>query len=98
MCRSLFSASLANSGWSLFMCMISPSVKDSGAEAPKWSMISVFGKAIKELNAQKTADGRPMIVSIEKGLYDWMLTARLGGEEKCLELQTTGPAKEKSTA
>ena len=56
---------------------------------------NVFGKAIKELNAQKTVDGRPMIVSIEKGLYDWMLTAKLGGEEKCLELQTAGPVKEK---
>ena len=52
-----------------------------------------FEKAIKELNAQKTVTGRPIIVSIEKGLYDWMLTARLGGEEKCLELQTAGPAE-----
>lgn len=55
---------------------------------------SVFGKAIKELNTQKTADGKPIIVSIEKGLYDWMLSARLGGEEKCLELHTTGPAEQ----
>jgi hypothetical protein len=53
----------------------------------------IFEKALKELNMQKTVDGRRMIVSIEKGLYDWMLTARLGGEEKCLELQTTGPAE-----
>jgi len=56
---------------------------------------NVFGKAIKELNAQKTVDGRPMIVSIEKGLYDWMLTAKLGGEEKCLELQTAQLAAQK---
>ena len=56
----------------------------------------IFGKALKELNTQKTVDGRPMIVSIEKGLYDWLLTAKLGGKEKCLELQTAGPAKEKA--
>ncbi len=55
---------------------------------------SVFGKAIKELNKQKTADGKPIIVSIEKGLYDWMLSARLGGEEKCLELHTPGPVEQ----
>jgi len=36
-----------------------------------------------------------MIVSIEKGLYDWMLTARLGGENKYLELQTTGSTEQK---
>ena len=42
----------------------------------------------KELNAQKTVVGRPIIVSIEKGLYDFMLTAKLGGEEKCLEVYT----------
>ena len=48
----------------------------------------VFEKALKELNAQKTVDGRRMIVSIEKGLYDFMLTAKLGGEEKCLEVHT----------
>lgn len=53
-----------------------------------------FEKAIKELNAQKTVTGRPIIVSIEKGLYDWMLTARLGGAEKCLELQPAGPAEQ----
>jgi hypothetical protein len=51
----------------------------------------VFGKALKELNEQKTVDGRPMIVSIEKGLYDWMLTAKLGGEEKCIEIQSVRP-------
>ncbi len=48
----------------------------------------VFEKALKELNAQKTVDGRRIIVSIEKGLYDFMLTAKLGGEEKCLEVHT----------
>jgi hypothetical protein len=45
------------------------------------------------LNGQKTADGRSIIVSIEKGLYDWMLVARLSGEKKCLNLQTATPAK-----
>ena len=48
----------------------------------------IFEKALKELNMQKTVDGRRMIVSIEKGLYDFMLTAKLGGEEKCLEVHT----------
>ncbi|MCX5784247.1 MAG: hypothetical protein NTX59_01005 [Elusimicrobia bacterium] len=52
-----------------------------------------FEKAIKELNAQKTVTGRPIIVSIEKGLYDWMLSAKLGGVVKCLELQAAGPAE-----
>ncbi len=54
-----------------------------------------FEKAVKELNKQKTADGRPMIVSIEKGFYDWMLTAKLDGEKKNLELQTNGTAEQK---
>ena len=58
----------------------------------------VFEKALKELNAQKTVAGRPIIVSIEKGLYDWMLTAKLGGEEKCFKLQTVSLAKEKAAA
>jgi hypothetical protein len=74
------------------------SLPSAGWHNDKSGRKNVFGKAIKELNAQKTIDGRPMIVSIEKGLYDWMLTAKLGGEEKCLELQTAGPAKEKSAA
>ena len=55
----------------------------------------IFEKALKELNMQKTVDGRRMIVSIEKGLYDFMLTAKLGGEEKCLELQTAQLAEQK---
>ncbi|MBI4657127.1 MAG: hypothetical protein HY746_10355 [Elusimicrobia bacterium] len=54
---------------------------------------NVFKKAMKELNTQKTADGRQMIVSIEKGIYDWMLVARLDGEKKCLELQATRSAE-----
>lgn len=40
---------------------------------------SVFEKAIKELNGQKLADGRKMIVEIKKGLKDWQLVARLEG-------------------
>ena len=38
-----------------------------------------FGKAIKELNGQRLADGRKMIIFIpeEKGLYDWQLVAHL---------------------
>jgi len=64
------------------------SLPSAGWHNDKSGRKNVFGKAIKELNAQKTVDGRPMIVSIEKGLYDWMLTAKLGGEEKCLEVHT----------
>jgi len=67
-------------------------IKDLSLPAAGWhkrkgNRKQVIGKAIKELNAQKTADGRPIIVSIEKGLYDWMLTAKLGSEGKVLELQ-----------
>ena len=72
------------------------SLPAAGWHGHKGKRKQIFEKAVKELNMQKTVDGRPMIVSIEKGLYDWMLTARLGGEEKCLELQTAGPAKEKA--
>ena len=75
-------------------------IKELSLPAAKWhshkgKRKQVFEKAVKELNKQKTADGRPMIVSIEKGLYDWMLTAILGGEKKYLELQTTGSTEQK---
>ncbi|MBI4657227.1 MAG: hypothetical protein HY746_10875 [Elusimicrobia bacterium] len=78
-------------------------IKELSLPAAKWHKHKstrklIFEKTLKELNAQKTIDGRTIIVSIEKGLYDWILTARLGGEKKCLELQTTAPAKEKSAA
>jgi hypothetical protein len=53
----------------------------------------IFEKALKELNSQKTTDGRLIIVSIEKGLYDWVLVTRLSGEKKCLKIQATAPAK-----
>lgn len=64
------------------------SLPAAGWHRHKGKRKQIFEKAVKELNTQKTADGRPIIVSIEKGLYDWMLTAKLGGEERCLELQT----------
>lgn len=51
----------------------------------------MFEKAIKEMKTHKTADGRPIIVNIEKGIYDWMLVARLAGENQCLELQAPQP-------
>jgi len=70
------------------------SLPTAGWHGHKGKRKQIFEKAVKELNAQKTADGRPIVVSIEKGLYDWMLTAKLGGEEKCLELQTAGPAEQ----
>lgn len=38
-----------------------------------------FEKAVKELNGQNLADGRKIIVKIEKGLYDWQLVAHLEG-------------------
>ena len=74
------------------------SLPEAGWHKHKSSRKRNFEKALKELNMQKTVDGRRMIVSIGKGLYDWMLTAKLGGEEKCLELQTVSPAKEKTAA
>lgn len=70
------------------------SLPAAGWHSHKGKRKQIFDKAIKELNTQKTADGRPIVVSIEKGLYDWMLSAKLGGEEKCLELQTAGPAQQ----
>jgi len=71
------------------------SLPAAGWHGHKGKRKQIFGKAVKELNKQKTADGRPMIVSIEKGLYDWMLTAKLGGEEKCLEIQSAQLAGQK---
>lgn len=39
----------------------------------------IFSKAVKELNGRKLADGRKIVVYIEKGLNDWLLEARLEG-------------------
>lgn len=36
-----------------------------------------FEKAIHSMKSQKTADGRDILLSVEKGLFDWMLMARL---------------------
>lgn len=68
------------------------SLPAAGWHGHKGKRKQIFEKAVKELNTQKTVDGRPIVVSIEKGLYDWMLAAKLGGEEKCLELQSAGSA------
>ena len=38
-----------------------------------------FEKAVKELDGQRLADNRKMIVGIKKGLQDWQLVARLEG-------------------
>lgn len=37
----------------------------------------VFQKALKSIKNKTTTDGREIIVTIEKGLTDWLLTARL---------------------
>ena len=37
----------------------------------------VLGKALKEINGQYIADGRKMVLGVEKGFFDYMLTARL---------------------
>ena len=37
----------------------------------------VFQKAIKSMGTQRTTDGRQIILGIEDGLTDWILTARL---------------------
>ncbi|HCE98999.1 MAG TPA: hypothetical protein DER10_10945 [Elusimicrobia bacterium] len=71
------------------------SLPAAGWHSHKGKRKQIFEKAVKELNAQKTADGRPIKVSIEKGLYDWMLSAKLGGEEKCIEVQVEEPAGQK---
>src|SRR3989338_928225 len=71
------------------------SLPAAGWHGHKGKRKQIFEKAVKELNAQKTADGRPIKVSIEKGLYDWMLSAKLGGEEKCIEVQVEEPAWQK---
>ncbi len=39
----------------------------------------MFEKVIKELNSYRVADGRQMSVTIEKGLFDYMLIAKLVG-------------------
>jgi len=71
------------------------SLPAAGWHGHKGKRKQIFEKAVKELNAQKTADGRPIKVSIEKGLYDWMLSAKLGGEVKCIEVQVEEPAGQK---
>lgn len=71
------------------------SLPAAGWHSHKGKRKQIFEKAVKELNAQKTADGRPIKVSIEKGLYDWMLSAKLGGEEKCIEVQVEEPVGQK---
>ena len=71
------------------------SLPAAGWHGHKGKRKQIFEKAVKELNAQKPADGRPIKVSIEKGLYDWMLSAKLGGEEKCIEVQAEEPAGQK---
>jgi hypothetical protein len=70
------------------------SLPAAGWHSHKGKRKQIFEKAVKELNVQRTLDGRPIKVSIEKGLYDWMLTAKLGGAEKCLKLQPAGPAEQ----
>ena len=37
----------------------------------------VFQKALKSIKNKTTTDGRKIIVNIEKGLTDWLLTAQL---------------------
>lgn len=71
------------------------SLPAAGWHSHKGKRKQIFEKAVKELNAQRTLDGRPIKVSIEKGLYDWMLSAKLGGEEKCIEVQVEEPAGQK---
>jgi len=44
----------------------------------------VFEKAMKEINGQRISDGRKMAVWIDKGLYDYMLTARLISDDKAM--------------
>lgn len=71
------------------------SLPAAGWHSHKGKRKQIFEKAVKELNAQRTLDGRPIKVSIEKGLYDWMLSAKLGGEEKGIEVQVEEPAGQK---
>ena len=40
----------------------------------------VFQKALTSMGTQRTTDGRQIILGIEEGLTDWILTARLEGE------------------
>jgi hypothetical protein len=44
----------------------------------------IFQKALKSMGPQKTTDGRQIILGIEEGLTDWLLTARLEGEPALL--------------
>jgi hypothetical protein len=43
-----------------------------------------FEKVIKELNAHYIADDKKMTISIEKGIFDYMLTARLVEQQKAM--------------
>lgn len=50
----------------------------AGWHGHKGKRKQVFAKALKAMKVQRTADGRPIVLEIRKGLSDWMLTARLG--------------------
>ena len=57
-------------------------IKELALPPAKWHKYesqrrNVFQKAVKELNDCKVVDGRKMVVRIEKGLFDWLLVARL---------------------
>ncbi len=42
----------------------------------------MFFKALRSMKSPRTADGREILLSVEKGLSDWMLMARLGRTEE----------------
>lgn len=54
------------------------SLPPSGWHTHKGLRRQIFEKALRTMKGQKTADARPILWGIQKGLFDWMLTARLG--------------------
>lgn len=72
-------------------------VKELSLPFAKWHKLKdmrhrMFEKAIKEMKTHKTTDGKPIIINIQKGLYDWVLVAHLGGSAQCIELKAPQPA------
>lgn len=59
----------------------------AGWHGHKGKCRQVFMKALRSMRAQRTTNGRPIIINIEKIGSDWMLKARLGKPGKIIEMQ-----------
>ncbi len=58
----------------------------------------VFQKALKSMGTQRTTDGRQIILGIEEGLTDWILTARLESKPALLAKSGFGEQPDRKLA